>query len=55
MNKINLFVVLTIAMGLVRTSVAVLPDNLTINAGDIDNDGQDEILVLTKRSLRSSC
>lgn len=33
---------------------AVLPDNLTLNVGDIDNDGADETLVLTKRSMRSS-
>ena len=31
----------------------VLPDELTVNVGDIDKDGADEILVLTKRSVRS--
>lgn len=35
-------------------SHAVLPDNLTINVGDIDADGQDETLILTKRSMRSA-
>ncbi|MFC4991278.1 LamG-like jellyroll fold domain-containing protein [Rubritalea tangerina] len=33
---------------------AVLPDNLTLNVGDIDNDGDDEVIVLSKRSMRSS-
>lgn len=32
----------------------ILPDNLTINVGDIDSDGKDEILELTKRSMRST-
>ena len=31
----------------------VLPDELTVNVGDIDKDGADETLVLTKRSIRS--
>jgi len=35
-------------------SHAVLPDKLTINVGDIDNDGEEETLVLTKRSMRSA-
>ena len=36
------------------TSWAVLPDDLTLNVGDIDNDGQDEVVVLIKRSMRSA-
>lgn len=35
------------------TSMAVLPDQLSLNVGDIDNDGKDEVLVLEKRSMRS--
>jgi len=31
----------------------VLPDELTVNVGDIDKDGADETLVLKKRSIRS--
>jgi hypothetical protein len=31
----------------------VLPDELTLNAGDIDKDGKDETAVLKKRSIRS--
>jgi len=31
----------------------ILPDNLIINVGDIDADGEDEIIELTKRSMRS--
>ena len=34
--------------------MAALPDNLTVDVGDIDGDGQSETLVLQKRSVRSS-
>jgi len=47
-----LSVALLIAFPLV--SNATLPDELTLNVGDIDDDGKDEILVLKKRSLRSA-
>jgi hypothetical protein len=33
---------------------ATLPDSITNNVGDIDSDGMDEVLILTKRSLRSA-
>jgi hypothetical protein len=32
----------------------ILPDSITNNVGDIDSDGLDEVLILTKRSMRSS-
>lgn len=35
-------------------SLAILPDSLTLDVGDFDSDGQDETLVLTKRSVRSA-
>jgi hypothetical protein len=34
--------------------VAVLPDKLNIDVGDIDGDSVNEVLVLTKRSVRSA-
>ena len=46
-------VVLAISL-LAGSCFGVLPDSLTVNVGDIDSDGQDEVLVLTKRSVRSS-
>ncbi|WOH36596.1 LamG-like jellyroll fold domain-containing protein [Thalassotalea fonticola] len=36
------------------SSIAALPDQLTLNVGDIDDDGAEETVVLTKRSMRSA-
>ena len=33
---------------------AVLPDRMSVDVGDIDGDSTNEVLVLTKRSLRSA-
>jgi hypothetical protein len=54
MKQKNKLVLLTFLVGLVLPCSAVLPDNLTLNIGDIDADGQDEVVVLTKRSVRSA-
>ncbi|AQT67159.1 Alpha-amylase/pullulanase [Anaerohalosphaera lusitana] len=38
---------------LVDPAQAILPDNLTVNVGDVTGDGQSDNAVLTKRSLRA--
>ena len=33
---------------------AILPNKLSINVGDVDADGEEEVLILKKRSIRSA-
>jgi len=49
-KKLAAAIILTMPM----SAFATLPNNLTLNVGDIDNDGKDEVLVLKKRSMRSA-
>ncbi len=42
-------VMITILSGM---TCAILPDNLTVNVGDVTGDGSDDNALLTKRSLR---
>ena len=46
-------IVFTISL-LAGSCFGILPDSITNNVGDIDADGMDEVLILTKRSVRSA-
>ncbi|MET1257372.1 pre-peptidase C-terminal domain-containing protein [Aliikangiella maris] len=44
----------TIMLFTVGSAQAILPDNLTVNIGDVTNDGKRDRLILKKRSVRAA-